>query len=442
MNRPPGSITKLGTETGDVRLAALNLLLLALLLGVAAFGWYQLSSTRGLLGVHPEVIEELERSLDDQKELAQLQTDQAPERRETFERRQQLLNRLRILELSRDEMSRRLGAFVLVLLLTVSTLGAAVRLYERHRHERRLALMERALEKLAAGSTSVRIDDPGGGTFGDVARLIERVSKTVGVERQRLAELEQLAAWREGARRLGHEMRTPLTAIQLDLQSLRDQWQPATLDRLEGDFRFLQDFLVRFTASAKLPAPKLERIDLALFTSEFAAAFSSVWPGLELQLEGDLAERPATPTWVMADRELLRQVLVNLVSNAHQALEAGRGRVSFSIDHDEPYTSLWVSDDGPGIDPTIEDQLFQPHVSGPQQQSSKDPSGHRDTRLGLGLALSRMILLEHGGFLTLARNRARGSVDRAGGEGAAAEATGAVFRIELATAPPAGDDAF
>lgn len=328
-------------------------------------GWF-------LPGAQAQVVEELEQSLADQRELAQLAPQTSDERRQRFERTQALLRHLRVLALSREGLAQRHASLLLAGALAVAVSAGGVHALRQARRDRRLA------------------------------QLQER-------DRRRLASLEDLSRWQEAARRHAHEMRTPLAAAQLDLQRLRDsvaglpESEPRAalaelLEELDADVRRLREFAQAFAAFGRLPQPRLVACDLGQFVGEFVERFRGAWPNLELQAHLPEAACPA-----LLDGDLLRQVLVNLGDNSAGALreaERGRGLLRLGVAAADGGWTVLVSDDGPGLRPEARARIFQPY-------SSFRPGG-----TGLGLAISRKVLLDHGGDLELCSSGAQGTTFR------------------------------
>jgi signal transduction histidine kinase len=375
---------------GTVAVLAALLIAAGLLFEVCA---RQLSGAWFTFGVHPEVMRQLETSLADQKRLAALDPRAAATYRRRFGVLESLLGRLRILEYNRDEVTGRYRDALLAVFGALALVGGALYLASRARQLRRLARLSSALER----------------------------------DRRRLASLENLSAWQEAARRHAHEMRTPLTAARLDLARLhgllagtagggREQ-QRALAESVLQDLDRLGRFTHAFTSFARLPQPRRERHDLAAFLKEFVAHFGGAWPNLALVLEA-AAPSPAVAAF---DRDMLRQVLVNLCDNGAQALAAAPGRAGamrFALGAQDGWVTLDAADDGPGIPAAVLPRLFEPYVT-----TRRVGEG-----MGLGLAISRKILLDHGGDLELLRSSAAGSVFRLllpggeAGESAAGEA--------------------
>ena len=178
-------------------------------------------------GSHPEVLNVLEQGLEDQKDLARLVPEQRTERRQHFDEIQTLLQRLTILEHSREQMARRYETVLLALFgaAMLFTFGFMVR--RARAEERRLQRLGAALEDLATGQTDLRLDENSQDSLGKIARMIEQTSRRMARDRRRLRSLENLSAWQEAARRHAHEMKTPLTGARLELERL---WVEEVID--------------------------------------------------------------------------------------------------------------------------------------------------------------------------------------------------------------------
>jgi nitrogen fixation/metabolism regulation signal transduction histidine kinase len=204
-----------------------------------------------------------------------------------------------------------------------------------------------------------------------------------------LIQAQRDAAWGEAARRMAHEIKNPLTPIQLSAERL----EAKLADRLEGPAR---DTLTRATATivgqvaamkglvdafaqyARLPSPRIERVDLNALTREVMHLYEG---GIPLTL--DLAE---TLPPVAGDPSLLRQVLVNLMKNAQEALhdrEAPHIRVDTALEGER--IALGVEDNGPGFPEELKSRMFEPYAT-------TKPRG-----TGLGLPVVKKIVEEHHG---------------------------------------------
>lgn len=366
------------------------------------------------VGVHPEVMAALEHSLEDQRQLAEQDPAAEEAYRQRFETTGTLLQRLRIVEHNRERIARRYQQALLLVFAGAAILITGASVVRQSRREGRLRRLQGALAELVRGRTDVVVGERRGDLIGRIAAMIERTSRVMARDRRRLAALENLSAWQEAARRHAHEMRTPLTGARLELGRLNGLLQRETLRSAEEvrqaaqsaaqELERLGRFASAFTSFGRLPRPRPALCDLSALVGEFAATFEAAWPNLELVVE---AGSPPEELSVKADRDLLRQVLVNLCDNSSLALDGRPGRVRFTLGRNpERRTAdailLDVADDGPGIDEAIRGRLFEPYTT----------SRGVGEGMGLGLAISKKILLDHGGDLELVRSSAAGTTFR------------------------------
>ncbi len=393
------------------RTALLTLLALAVA-SALTFHFFErrLSRSWFAFGVHPEVVAAVERSRDDQKRLARLDPGGEAGYHRRFQETQRLLGRLRVLEYSRQEIVRRYEVALLVVVGVIIALSGSVTAVRQARQEKRLVRLQSALGDLAAGRPDVRVGERRRDLVGRIAGMVEEASRTMTRDRRRLASLENLAAWQESARRHAHEIRTPLAAARLELARIGDLAGAVPAAEARGELARLQEslgqeldrlgaFTQRFASFARLPQPTLARHDLARLVGELADLFGAAWPELDVRFV-----HPGRVVEAMVDSEMLRQVLVNLGDNSALALrEAGRrGTLTLSFAPVENGIALDVADDGPGVAAELRARLFEPYTT-----SRRIGEG-----MGLGLAISRKLLLDHGGDLELLHTSEAGTTFR------------------------------
>jgi PAS domain S-box-containing protein len=200
-----------------------------------------------------------------------------------------------------------------------------------------------------------------------------------------LAIQEALAAIGESASILAHEIKNPLTAVNLALRAVADKLgedQRVVLEDLASRLQKLESTMRRTLSFTKPLVLERAPCDLAALVREVRAALAPELARSRVELELD--SPPDLPR-VHADRGRLEEVLVNLVRNACQALVTG-GRVRVRVEREgEANLLVLVEDDGPGIAPALREDLFKPFVT------------TRQGGTGLGLAIARKIVREHGG---------------------------------------------
>ena len=260
----------------------------------------------------------------------------------------------------------------------------------------------------ASGSQQVRLVLGGEWKTFEVKRaaLRERDGSTLGqvLVLEDLTELiraQQLAAWNEAARRIAHEIKNPLTPIQLAAERLlkkHQQGQEVGAALEEGvriivrEVETLKSMVDEFSRFARMPRPQPADVDLAGMVQETVKLYRSVKPGVEVA--GDVAP-DAAHAW--ADAEQLRGALINLLDNAVEATEAP-GRIDVRTARTDGRVQLVVADTGRGIPPEAKEKLFQPHFS----------TKGRGT--GLGLAIVHRVVSDLHGTIRVEDNPPRGTV--------------------------------
>lgn len=289
----------------------------------------------------------LRQSLEDQKKLARLDPQHADAHHQRFNAIRDVITNLDILALTRREITRRIELVLLGVVAFILIAAALIYIGDQRGRERRLA--------------------------------------NVG------AALANLESWQEAARRHAHEIRTPLTAAQLEVRSLvssltkqhpeeSEQLRTAEASILE-ELEELRRFTANFSSFATIGRPQLQTQDVGAFVEEFCAKFAPSWTSMTLTV---LPARGRCRANI--DRDMMRRVLVNLCTNS---AAAGSANMRMSVDGDGTTVRVTVSDDGPGVSPKIRARLFEPYTT-----TRRIGEG-----MGLGLAISRKILLDHGGDL-------------------------------------------
>ncbi len=218
-----------------------------------------------------------------------------------------------------------------------------------------------------------------------------------------LLRAQQAMAWREVARRIAHEIKNPLTPIQLSAQRLRkkfdeeapdvaqilDECTQTIIHEVEG----LRNLVDEFSRYARMPSARPRPGDLHAVVQQVAQLYAGVRPGITLRTELD----PTLPP-VRLDPDHMKRALINLVDNAVAAIP-DHGEI---VIRTQSITSvgrvlLEVTDTGQGFPPEDRDRMFLPYYS------TKRPTG------GLGLAIVNRIVLEHGGQIRIEENQPRGA---------------------------------
>lgn len=258
-----------------------------------------------------------------------------------------------------------------------------------------ISALTEATRKIAHGDLTARVDVTSRDELMRLVQSFNQMADDLDRQRRDLERSNRLAAWGEMARQVAHEVKNPLTPIQLSAEHLRRAYQDgdrefgnvleACTQTILKQVRTLRAMVTEFSAFARPPGALLQPCDpVALVTGVLKPYEAVLPPGVELSIE---AREPMAV--VRADRRLLERAVVNLMENALQAVgESGRIRVRIgSGNNGRVEVEVW--DSGPGLDPEIRDRVFEPFFSTKTSGS------------GLGLALVKKIAEDHGGGVAL-----------------------------------------
>ena len=218
-----------------------------------------------------------------------------------------------------------------------------------------------------------------------------------------LIRAQKVAAWREVARRLAHEIKNPLTPIQLSAERLRRHFAGAPpqvkalvdecTQTIVGEVESLKGLVDEFSQFARMPSPRTVPTDLAQLITDTVALYNGIFTDVRI----DQRFAPGVPL-VRLDPEQIRRVMINLMDNAIEAMERrGQIVVETQLDPANHVVRVLVSDDGPGIPASEREKLFLPYYSTKRRGS------------GLGLAIVRRIVAEHGGSIDVGDNTPHGT---------------------------------
>lgn len=268
-----------------------------------------------------------------------------------------------------DELNRG----VLVGAALVVVLVAALGLYVAGRVSTPVSRLTRATRQIAAGRLDVRI---AADTADELRRLVDDfnlMASTLESQRDELTRTNQLKAWAEMARQVAHEIKNPLTPIQLSAEHLRkvheDRGKPLgpvfeqCLDTILGQVRLLRQIAGEFSNYAAAPVPQITAVAIG----ELLDAIVSPYQVASGPVETSLEVEPGLPR-VSADRTLLARALTNVIENARQAMPSG-GRISVraardrAVSGDGGWVRVTITDTGVGMDDVARTRAFEPYFS-------------------------------------------------------------------------------
>lgn len=285
---------------------------------------------------------------------------------------------------------------------------------------RRIARLANAIDQVAAGNLEARVPVTGSDELTELARVYNRMLGEMQQSRARIEYLQRIGAWQEMAQRLAHEIKNPLTPIQLAVQECHRKYSgpdprfrdllDTTLEIVEEEVGTLRRLVGTFSSFARLPHAELREASLREFIQECSEQLLH----LGTEMPDDASEEgiaapdvdvrwdvPSDPMPVAVDRQMLRRVLVNVVRNAVEAVRSARpepkeggprGHVIVSAEMRGDRRAIVVEDDGSGVPDTARDRVFDPYFT-----TKADGTG-------LGLAIVKKIVIEHNGSIEIERS--------------------------------------
>jgi signal transduction histidine kinase len=262
---------------------------------------------------------------------------------------------------------------------------------------------------VASGRWDTRIDVHGSDEIGQLADAFNHMTRTLAAQKEKLVQTERVAAWRELARRLAHELRNPLFPLQITVENLQrarqlgpSQFQEVFAEgtaTLKAELANLNSIVGRFSDFSKMPAPQFTRVNVnetlrnavRLFEPQFTAVGR---PSIATEFfpTESLSE-------IDADPDLLHRAFQNLVLNALDAMPAG-GTITLRTTDSEETVCIEVADTGKGLTPEECSRLFTPYYT----------TKHLGT--GLGLAIVQSVVSDHHGTISVSSEEGRGATFR------------------------------
>jgi len=296
-------------------------------------------------------------------------------------------------------------------------LGVALSWWVAARITRPVERLAAGARRVAAGDWKTRVEVHSGDEIGQLATAFNDMTRQLDSQRERLLQAERVAAWRELARRLAHELKNPLFPMQITVENLQrarelssEQFDEIFFEStatLRAELANLNAIIGRFSDFARMPAPQLQPVNVNETVRNAVKLFEPQFSPLgrppitpELFLDDSVA-------LIQADPELLHRALQNLVLNAMDAMPAG-GTLTIRTQNGHGAVRVEVTDTGTGLTEEECARVFTPYYTTKQHGT------------GLGLAIVQSVVSDHGGKI---------SVESQPG-------CGATFRIELPLRPP------
>jgi len=255
--------------------------------------------------------------------------------------------------------------------------------------------LARAAGRVAAGDWEARVDIRSLDEVGDLARSFNNMTRQLSDQREKLVQTERVAAWRELARRLAHELKNPLMPLQITVENMVrakklpkkqfDEVFQESAATLTEEIDNLKTIVGRFSDFSKLPKPEAVEMDAREAVRRVVKLYGPALEEKHIEL-GTSISAEALP--ILGDSELLHRALSNLVLNAMDAMPEG-GTLNVSAVRAKETARISVSDTGAGLTPEECERLFTPYYTTKQHGT------------GLGLAIVQSVVSDHNGTIAV-----------------------------------------
>jgi signal transduction histidine kinase len=303
-------------------------------------------------------------------------------------------------------LTRRIVTIAAVAGAAAILVGLLVSLWVAARITRPVVELVEGAREVATGRWDTRIDVRGTDEIGQLGTAFNDMTRTLAVQKEKLVQTERVAAWRELARRLAHELRNPLFPMQITVENMQRAKQLEAKQFLEvfnestatlkTELANLNTIVGRFSDFSKMPTPQFTKVNvneaLRAAVRLFEAQFNAVGkPAIttEFFLTEPLPE-------IDADADLLHKAFQNLVLNGLDAMPAGGTLTLRTFEH-ERNIRMEVKDTGKGLTPEECSRLFTPYYTTKQQGT------------GLGLAIVQAVVSDHHGTISVTSDEGRGT---------------------------------
>ncbi len=266
---------------------------------------------------------------------------------------------------------------------------------------RRMAILSAATRRVSKGDLDFQVEVKGQDELSQLMRSFNMMVNELKENRDKIVYLEKVSGWQEIARRLAHEIKNPLTPINLAIQQVQGKYNGRdpkftkllneAVDIISEEINSLKTLVQEFSEFAKLPDVNSTQESLKEFIDDFLLAYNYFSQQAEIVCE--------VPPHIEAglDRLLFKRVLYNLISNSIQANSGRKPNIRIYAFTENSNLVIGIEDDGPGIPEKYRKKIFDPYFT------------TKETGTGLGLAIVKKIVLQHQGEIILRQNKTGGT---------------------------------
>ena len=295
-----------------------------------------------------------------------------------------------------DFLNRLLTIFLLLFI------GAVVLAYLLSTYiTKSIASISSKIKGVEIGENNERLSWENNDEIGVLVNAYNEMLNKLELSKEKLAQTQRQIAWREMAKQVAHEIKNPLTPMKLSVQHLgralnisKEENQVILKDfqeKMLQQIHLLTEIADEFSNYAELPKGKMKEVDLTEIINKIINLFKH-----ESHVTFNLNFQNNSSFRVIGDENQLIRLFNNLIQNSLQAMDH-RGDITLNLSQKENNVILSFIDSGPGILKDIQEKIFEPKFT------------TKTTGKGLGLSLACQIILNHGGKITLVKDRSKGA---------------------------------
>jgi nitrogen fixation/metabolism regulation signal transduction histidine kinase len=309
-----------------------------------------------------------------------------------------MASRAQEIESQIDTLDRRVLLAALLFILA----GAGIGYSMAERIADPVSRLTRATRRIAGGQFDARVIATSSDELGRLVNDFNRMARDLDRQRTELERTNRLEAWAEMARQVAHEIKNPLTPIQLNAEHLRrvnaDRGEPLSpildqsINTILGQVKLLRQIASEFSSFASSPHVLRSAVDIGGLLHEIVDPYRSALAG---QVDFNIAVPSDLPS-VLIDRTLTTRALTNIIENALHAM-GSRGTLTTVAAPENGVVRIRVSDTGEGMEPDALARAFEPYFS------------TKTTGTGLGLPIAKRNVELSGGTISIASERGRGT---------------------------------
>jgi nitrogen fixation/metabolism regulation signal transduction histidine kinase len=303
-----------------------------------------------------------------------------------------------------DDLQKTTWMMIVALVFLFTLLSIVIALFLARSITKPILVLVKGAEEIARGNLDYQVQTKAKGEIGTLVEAFNSMTVDLKENRRKLLQAERVAAWKDIARRIAHEIKNPLTPIQLAIFRLRRNLNTEhekyvelfdeCSDTIVNEIENLRNLADEFSKFAKMPEPKFQPCDVNKLVQETLSLYENLPNGINV----DAQLAPELPQ-ANLDEGQIKQVLHNIIKNAIEAMPNG-GKLQVITGLDNDIISIEITDTGCGMSEEVKSKLFTPYFTTKQKGT------------GLGMAIVQRIIEQHDGEIDVKSQEGVGTTVR------------------------------